>query len=123
MRVRRGMVGARRRRKVLKLAKGYWGAKSKQFRAAKTQLMKSGQYAYRDRRQRRRDFRRLWITRINAAVRIHGLKYSQFIQGLSLAQVALDRKALAYLAVTDESAFAAVVRLVKTALASAHQPA
>ncbi len=123
MRVKRGVVGTRRRKKVLQQAKGYWGAKSKQYRAAKTQLMKSGQYAYRDRRQRRRDRRRLWIIRVNAAARSHGLSYSHFIAGLKAAGIALDRKALAYLAVVDPPAFAAVAERAKSALQVAAQPA
>jgi large subunit ribosomal protein L20 len=110
------MVHARRRKKVLDKAKGYWGAKSKQYRAALTQVMKSGNYAYRDRRQRRRDMRRLWITRVNAGVRLHGLSYSQFIHGLKLANVEIDRKMLADLAVQDAGAFGAVVDLAKQAL-------
>lgn len=123
MRVKRGVVGARRRKKVLQQAAGYWGAKSKQFRAAKTQLLKSGQYAYRDRRQRRRDRRRLWITRVNAAARLCGLSYSRFIAGCAAAGVALDRKALAYLAVCDMPAFEAVAKVAAAALQVDRQPA
>lgn len=122
MRIKRGIVGARRRRKVLSKAKGYWGAKSKQYKAAKTQLMKSGQYAYRDRRQRRRDFRRLWIGRVNAAARLHGLSYSVFMHGLKVAGIELDRKVLSHLAIEDPEAFGAVVEQAKSALGAA-QPA
>ncbi len=118
MRVKGGIVQTRKRRKVLKRAKGYWGAKSKQYRAALNQLLKSGQYAYRDRRQKRRDFRRLWITRVNAAARRCGLSYSKFIAGLKKANIALDRKTLANLAVEDPQAFAAVAELAKAALAA-----
>jgi len=118
MRIKRGVVGARRRKKVLKAAKGYWGAKSKQYKAAKTQLMKSGQYAYRDRKRRRRDFRRLWIQRVGAGCRSLGLSYSKFINGLKRANVAIDRKSLAEMAIHDPQAFAAVVRVAKEALAA-----
>ena len=118
MRIKRGVVGARRRKKVLKRASGYWGAKSKQYKAAKTQLMKSGNYAYRDRRQRRRDMRRLWIQRVGAAARNLGLSYSRFINGLKRANIAIDRKALADMAIHDPQAFAAVVRAAKEALAA-----
>lgn len=123
MRVKRGVVGARKRNKVLKAAKGYWGAKSKQYRAAKTQLLKSGQYAYRDRRQKRRELRRLWITRINAGVRPLGLNYNQLINGLNLAEIEVDRKQLAALAVDDYDAFTALVEAAKAALAVAQQSA
>lgn len=123
MRVKRGTVGARRRKKILAQAKGYWGAKSRQYRAAKTQVMKSGLYAYRDRRQRRRQMRRLWILRINAAARQHGLSYSVLMHGLGLAGVAIDRKALAYLAVEDPEAFAGIVARAQSALAGARQSA
>ncbi len=116
MRIKRGVVGARRRKKVLKQAAGYWGAKSKQYKAAKTQLMKSGQYAYRDRKQRRRDMRRLWIQRVGAGTRTLGLSYSRFINGLKRANVAIDRKSLAEMAIHDPQAFAAVVRMAKEAL-------
>ena len=117
MRVKGGKVQTRKRSKWLNRAKGYFGAKSKQYRTAKAQVMKSAVYAYRDRRQRRRDMRRLWIIRVNAAVRLHGLSYSKFIHGLKLAEVAIDRKMLSELAIHDEAAFAAVVELVKKALA------
>lgn len=99
------------------MTKGQWGSRSKLFRRANEAMMKSYWYAYRDRRNKKRDFRRLWITRINAATRIHGLSYSRFMHGLRVAEVRLDRKALADLAVRDEAAFAAVVGVAKNALA------
>lgn len=108
-RVKGGVVRVRRRRKVLKQAKGYWGAKSKQVRIAWQAVMKSGQYAYRDRRARKRSFRRLWIARINAAAREHGLPYNQLMHGLAQAGVEVDRKILAELAVNDPAAFAQLV--------------
>src|SRR5690625_7110012 len=97
-RVKRGPVARRRRKHVLKLAKGYYGSKHALFRTAKQQVMKSGQYAYRDRRQRKRDFRKLWITRINAAARMNDISYSQLMHGLRLAGVEINRKMLADLA-------------------------
>ncbi len=118
MRVKGGFTTQRRHKKILKMTKGQWGTRSKLFRRANEAMMKSYWYAYRDRRVRRREFRRLWITRINAAVRTHDLSYSRFIHGLKLAEVNLDRKALAHLAVRDEAAFAAVVNLAKEALAN-----
>ncbi|MCC7493577.1 MAG: 50S ribosomal protein L20 [Fimbriimonadaceae bacterium] len=123
MRVKGGIVGARRRKKVLKQAKGYWGAKSKQYRAAMTQLLKSGQYAYRDRRNRRRALRRLWITRINAAARLAGLSYSRLIDGLKKAAIEIDRKQLSELAIHDPAAFTAVAEIAKAALQRVAQPA
>lgn len=105
-RVKGGTVTRRRRKKVLKLAKGYFGAKHALYRVANQQVMKSLMYAYRDRRQRKRDFRKLWITRINAAARTHGLSYSRFMHGLKLAGVEVNRKMLADLAVNDQAAFA-----------------
>ena len=99
------------------MTKGQWGTRSKLFRRANEAMMKSYWYAYRDRRNKKRDFRRLWITRINAATRIHGLSYSRFMHGLRMAEVRLDRKALADLAVRDEAAFTAVVGIAKNALA------
>lgn len=116
VRVKRGSRRRERRKKILKQAKGYFGAKHRLFRAAKQAVMKSGQYAYRDRRQRRRDLRRLWILRINAAVREHGLSYSTFIHGLELAGIAVNRKMLADLALRDPQAFAAVVEQAKAHL-------
>lgn len=118
MRVKGGFTTQRRHKKVLRMTKGQWGTRSKLFRRANEAMMKSYWYAYRDRRVRRREFRRLWITRINAATRMHDLSYSRFMHGLKLAKVNLDRKALAHLAVRDEVAFAAVVNLAKEALAS-----
>ncbi len=117
MRVKGGFTTQRRHKKILKMTKGQWGTRSKLFRRANEAMMKSYWYAYRDRRVRRREFRRLWITRINAATRLHGLSYSRFMHGLKLAEVDLDRKALAHLAVRDEAAFAAVVDVAQEALA------
>ena len=116
MRVKRGTVSRRRHKKIIGMTKGQWGTRSTLFRRANEAMMKSYWYAYRDRRQRRRDFRRLWISRINAGSRAHGLNYSRFIHGLKLADVQLDRKVLADIAVRDEKAFAAVVALAKDAL-------
>jgi large subunit ribosomal protein L20 len=118
MRVKGGFTTQRRHKKVLQMTKGQWGTRSKLFRRANEAMMKSYWYAYRDRRVRRREFRRLWITRINAGTRMHDLSYSRFMHGLKLAKVNLDRKALAHLAMRDEAAFAAVVNLAKEALAS-----
>ena len=117
MRVKGGFVTRRRHKKILSMTKGQWGTRSKLFRRANEAMMKSYWYAYRDRRNKKRDFRRLWITRINAATRIHGLSYSRFMHGLRVAEVRLDRKALADLAVRDEAAFAAVVGIARNALA------
>ncbi len=117
MRVKGGTVTRRRHKKILNMTKGQWGTRSKLFRRANEAMMKSYWYAYRDRRQRRRDFRRLWIARINAAARINGISYSHLIHGLKLANVQLDRKVLADLAVRDEAAFAAVANVAKEALA------
>jgi large subunit ribosomal protein L20 len=117
MRVKGGFVTRRRHKKVISMTKGQWGTRSKLFRRANEAMMKSYFYAYRDRRNRKRDFRRLWIARINAASRMHGLNYSNFMHGLKLADVKLDRKALADLAVRDEAAFAAVINVAKNALA------
>ena len=116
MRVKGGITQARKRKKILNAASGYWGAKSKQYRAAKNQLLKSGLYAYRDRRVRRRLMRRMWIIRVNAAVRLQGLSYSQFIHALKLADIAIDRKMLSELAIRDEAAFVAVVEAAKAKL-------
>lgn len=104
-RVKSGVVSHRRMRKVLKRAKGFYGGKHRLYRSAKEALMRSGRYAYRDRKVRKRDFRSLWITRINAAARIHGLTYSQLINGLKKANITVDRKILADLAVNDIAAF------------------
>jgi len=117
-RVKRGVVAHRRHKKILKQAKGYYGARSRVFRVAKQAVTKAGQYAYRDRRQRKRQFRALWITRINAQSRANGLPYSQFINGLKRAEIGLDRRVLADLAVHDKPAFAEVVEQAKAALAA-----
>lgn len=111
MRVKRGFKARRRRKKVLKLARGFRGGRSKLFRTAADALDKSLMYAYRDRRVRKRDFRRLWIARINAGTRMNDLSYSKFIHGLKLANVELDRKVLAELAISDPSGFAQIVSL------------
>jgi large subunit ribosomal protein L20 len=116
-RVKRGVVARRRHKKVLKQAKGYYGARSRVFRVAKQAVTKAGQYAYRDRRQRKRQFRALWITRINAQSRANGLSYSRLINGLKKAEIGLDRRVLADLAVHDKPAFAAIVEQAKAALA------
>jgi large subunit ribosomal protein L20 len=113
--VKGGTVTRARRKKVLKLARGYFGSKHALFRTAKQQVMKSLMYAYRDRRQRKRDFRKLWITRINAAARMNGMSYNKFIHGLKVAGVDINRKVLAELAVTDQKAFAELVNVAKKA--------
>jgi large subunit ribosomal protein L20 len=115
-RVKRGVVAHRRHKKILKQAKGYYGARSRIFRVAKQAVTKAGQYAYRDRRQRKRQFRSLWITRINAQSRANGLSYSRLINGLKKADISLDRRVLADLAVHDKPAFGAVVEQAKAAL-------
>jgi large subunit ribosomal protein L20 len=115
-RVKGGVVTRRRHKKVLKLARGYFGSKHRLFRTAKQQVMKSLQYAYRDRRARKRDFRRLWIQRINAAARMHGLSYSRFMHGLKLAGVDVNRKMLADLAVSDRKTFAELANVAKSKL-------
>jgi len=111
--VKGGVVARRRRKKVLKLAKGYFGSKHRLFKTAQEQVMKSFLYAYRDRRQRKRDFRKLWIVRINAAARMNGLTYSKLMHGLKLAGVQVNRKMLAELAVNDQQAFAALAGMAK----------
>jgi large subunit ribosomal protein L20 len=116
-RVKRGVVAKARHKKILKKAKGYYGARSKVYRVAKQAVIKAGQYAYRDRRQRKRQFRALWITRINAAARVNGLSYSRFMNGLSQAGVEIDRKVLADIAVHDAAAFAALAEQAKAQLA------
>lgn len=115
-RVKGGYVTRQRRKKVLKLAKGYYGAKHRLFRTANEQVMRSLRYAYRDRRQRKRDFRKLWITRINAAARINGLSYSRLMHGLKTAGIDINRKMLADLAVNDEKAFANLAEKAKESL-------
>jgi len=114
-RVKGGTVTRRRHKKVLKLNKGYFGAKSKLFRPANEQMLKSLAYAYRDRRNRKRDFRKLWIARINAAARQNGMSYSRFISGLKASGVAINRKMLADLAVNDAQAFSELVAVAKKA--------
>lgn len=111
MRIKRGYKARRRRNKVLKLAKGFRGGRSKLFRTAADSVDKALDYAYRDRRQRKRDFRRLWIARINAAVRMNELSYSKFISGLKKADVLMDRKVLAELAISDPAGFARIAAL------------
>lgn len=112
-RVKRGVIARARHKKILALAKGYRGRRSNVFRVAKQAVMKAGQYAYRDRRQRKRQFRSLWIARINAGCRELGLTYSRFINGLSLAQVMVDRKVLSDMAINDKIAFAKFVEIAK----------
>ena len=116
MRVKSGYTRQRRHKKILRMVRGQRGTKSKLFRRANEAMMKSYWYAYRDRRQRRRDLRRLWIARINAGARANGLSYSRFIYGLKEANVALDRKVLADIAVRDPKAFSAIVEVAKEAL-------
>ncbi|MEQ3697404.1 MAG: 50S ribosomal protein L20 [Pseudomonadales bacterium] len=116
-RVKRGVTANRRHKKVLKQAKGYYGARSRIYRVAVQAVTKAGQYAYRDRRVKKRDFRKLWIARINAASRANGMTYSQFINGLKKASIALDRKVMADLAVHDKATFSLLVQKAKAALA------
>jgi large subunit ribosomal protein L20 len=117
-RVKRGVTARARHKKVLALAKGFRGRRGNVFRIAKQAVMKAGQYAYRDRRQRKRVFRQLWIARINAAARSHGLTYSQFANGIRKAGIDIDRKVLADIAVHDPAAFAGIVNQVKAKLAA-----
>ena len=112
-RIKRAVNAQKKRRKVMKLAKGYWGAKSKQYRAASEQVARSIRYAYTGRKLRKRDFRRLWITRINAAARINGMSYSTFINGLKKQNIEVNRKMLADLAVNDPAGFAKLVEIAK----------
>ncbi|MDF2857310.1 MAG: rplT [Neobacillus sp.] len=112
-RVKGGTVTRKRRKKVLKLAKGYYGSKHTLYKVANQQVMKSLMYAYRDRRQKKRDFRKLWITRINAAARMNGLSYSRLMHGLKLAGIEVNRKMLAELAVSDANAFAELANVAK----------
>ena len=114
-RIKRAVNALKKRRKVMKLAKGYWGAKSKQYRAASEQVARSLRYAYTGRKLRKRDFRSLWITRINAAARINGMSYSAFINGLKKKNIDVNRKMLADLAVNDAAAFAQLVAIAKEA--------
>ncbi|WP_369587505.1 50S ribosomal protein L20 [Kingella oralis] len=116
-RVKRGVTARARHKKAIALAKGYRGRRKNVYRIAKQAVMKAGQYAYRDRRQRKRQFRQLWIARINAGARLNGLSYSKFMNGLKRAAIELDRKVLADLAVFDKAAFAQLVEKAKAALA------
>lgn len=118
-RVKRGVTARARHKKILKLAKGYYGARSRVYRVAKQAVIKAGQYAYRDRKQKKRQFRALWIVRINAAARMCGISYSRLINGLNKANVAIDRKVLADLAVRDMDAFA---EIAKVAIANQSKP-
>ena len=115
-RVKGALMTRKRRKKVLKLAKGYWGSKRRHFKMAKQAVMKSGNYAYIGRKQRKRDFRRLWITRISAACRMNDINYSTFMNGLKKAGVTLNRKMLSEIAIADEAAFTALVEKAKAAL-------
>jgi large subunit ribosomal protein L20 len=115
-RVKGAMMTRKRRKKVLKLAKGYWGAKSRHFKMAKQAVMKSGNYAFIGRKQRKRDFRRLWITRISAACRMNGINYSTFMNGLKKAGITLNRKMLSEIAIADAAGFTALVEKAKAAL-------
>ncbi len=115
-RVKGALMTRKRRNKVLKFAKGYWGSKSKHFKMAKQAVMKSGQYAYIGRKQKKRDFRRLWITRISAGCRANGINYSTFMNGLKKANINLNRKMLSELAIADPAGFTAIVEKAKAAL-------
>lgn len=115
-RVKRGVTARARHKKVLDEAKGYYGARSRVYRVAKQAVIKAAQYAYRDRRQRKREFRALWIARVNAGARSHGMSYSVFMNGLKKASIEVDRKILADIAVHDKAAFAALVAQAKAAL-------
>ena len=115
-RVKGALMTRKRRKKVLKLAKGYWGSKSRHFKMAKQAVMKSGNYAYIGRKQRKRNFRRLWITRISAACKMNGINYSTFMNGLKKAGITLNRKMLSEIAINDAAAFTALVEKAKAAL-------
>lgn len=115
-RIKGAMMTRKRRNKTLKLAKGYWGSKSKHFKMAKQQIMKSGNYAFTGRKLKKRDFRRLWITRISAAVKMHDMNYSTFMNGLKKANITLNRKMLSEMAINDAAAFAQLVETAKKAL-------
>ncbi|MDE5601371.1 MAG: 50S ribosomal protein L20 [Clostridia bacterium] len=117
MRIKRAVNAVKKRRKIMKQAKGYYAAKHTLYRIAKQQLLKSGQYAYVGRKQKKRDFRKLWITRINAAARINGMSYSTLMHGLKLAGIELNRKVLSEIAISDPSAFTALCEDAKKALA------
>jgi len=116
-RVKRGVIAGARHKKILDKAKGYYGARSKVYRVAKQAVIKAGQYEYRDRRQRKRQFRALWIARINAAARLHGMSYSKLINGMNRAEMEIDRKVLSDIAIHDPDAFAAIAAQAKAALA------
>lgn len=118
-RVKRGVTARARHKKVLAKAKGYYGARSRVFRVAKQAVIKAAQYAYRDRRNRKREFRALWIVRVNAAARMHGMSYSNFMNGLKKAAINIDRKVLADIAVHDKEAFSVLVEQAKASLAQA----
>jgi large subunit ribosomal protein L20 len=115
-RVKGALATRKRRNKVLKLAKGYWGAKSKHFKMAKQQVMKSGNYAYIGRKLKKRDFRKLWITRISAACKLNGINYSKFMNGLKKAEISLNRKMLSEIAINSPADFTAIVEKAKAAL-------
>ena len=115
-RIKGAMMTRKRRNKTLKLAKGYYGSKSKHFKMAKQQVMKSGNYAFAGRKQKKRDFRRLWITRISAAVKMHGMNYSTFMNGCKKAGITLNRKMLSEIAINDAAGFAAIAEKAKAAL-------
>jgi large subunit ribosomal protein L20 len=118
-RVKRGVIAGARHKKILKKAKGYYNARRKVFRAAKQAVIKAGQYAYRDRKTNKRNFRALWIVRINAEARVHGLSYSKLIAGLNLAGLAIDRKVLADIAMNDAAAFAVLAQKARDSLPKA----
>lgn len=118
MRIKRGVNAVKKRRKIFKLSKGYFGSKSRSYRIAREAVMKSLMYAYVGRKNRKRDFRQLWIARINAAARVNGLSYSKFMHGLKVAGIDLNRKVLADIAVSDAAAFAALAEKAKAAIAS-----
>jgi large subunit ribosomal protein L20 len=122
MRTRKGSARRQAKRKLFQRAEGYVGGRRRLYRTAKENLVRAGRFAYRDRRRKRRDFRRLWIIRVNAAARMHGLRYSQFIAGLVLAQIELDRKTLSEMAINDAPGFEVVVTAVKKALAAPRAP-
>ena len=116
MRIKRAVNAVKKRRKILRSAKGYWGARSKLYRVARQAVMKSGQYAYIGRKLKKRDFRKLWIARINAGCRMNGLSYSKFMHGLNLAGITLNRKVLADMAINDANGFAALCEQAKAKL-------
>lgn len=121
-RVKRGVNAAKKRREILERASGYRGQRSRLYRKAKEQVLHSFQYSYNDRRKRKGDFRQLWITRINAAARAHGMTYNRFVQGLKIAGVEVDRKVLADIAVNDDATFTALVKIARDAVPSVAAP-